>query len=199
MTSLTQEQQAVVDYIESSENDELVLIDAVAGSGKTHTLKSIAALFPEKRALYMAYNKAIAVESAKKFPKHVDCKTTHSLAYRGTVIPLKLSVGFFGPRQVTDRVSYNEKHLLCEDLKEFCLSSYLTYDAYAKANGRPNAKLVNKYLTLMSQGHIECTHDFYLKLFHIMLAEGSIDQVDYEFIMLDEAGDLNEVTLEIFK
>lgn len=196
--NLTTEQQEVVDYVSDLEGEDLVLIDSVAGSGKTTLLKAIANTI-EGKGLYMAYNKAIAVESAKKFPSHVDCKTTHSLAYRGTVVPLKLSVGFFGPREVTDKIPYNEKYLLCEDIKEFCLSKYTTYDAYAKANGRINASLANKYLTKMSQGDIDCTHDFYLKLFHIMLANGEIDQVDYDLIMLDEAGDLNEVTLEIFK
>ena len=196
--NLTTEQQEIVDYVSDLEGEGLILIDSVAGSGKTTLLKAIANTI-EGKGLYMAYNKAIAVESAKKFPSHVDCKTTHSLAYRGTVVPLKLSVGFFGPREVTDKIPYNEKYLLCEDIKEFCLSKYTTYDAYAKANGRINASLANKYLTKMSQGDIDCTHDFYLKLFHIMLANGEIDQVDYDLIMLDEAGDLNEVTLEIFK
>lgn len=51
----------------------------------------------------------------------------------------------------------------------------------------------------MATSKIECTHEFYLKLFHIKLAEGSITYDPFDFIMLDEAGDLNEVTLEIFR
>lgn len=197
--NLTSEQQEVVDYVKAATGDELILIDSVAGSGKTTLLKSIANAANNGQALYLAYNKAIATSSSKKFPKHVDCRTTHSLAYKATVVPLNLSVGFFGARQVDEKIPYADKHQLAEDLREFCLSKYLTYDEYAKETGRVNSSLANKYLTAMSHGHIDVTHDFYLKLFHIMLANDEIHQVPYELVMLDEAGDLNEVTLEIFK
>lgn len=196
---LTTEQQAVVDYAKQVTASELILIDSVAGSGKTTLLKAIAKELGSQPGLYLAYNKAIAAESSKKFPKNVDCRTTHSLAYKATVVPMRLKVGFFGPKQIDDKIPYNDKYLLAEDIREFCLSKHLTYEDYAEANGRPNTALANRYLTLMAEGKIECTHDFYLKFFHKMLAEGSIDQTQYNLIMLDEAGDLNEVTLEIFK
>lgn len=197
--NLTKEQQKVVDYAKQVTGDDLILIDSVAGSGKTTLLNAIAKELNTGPGLYLAYNKAIATSSSRKFPAHIDCRTTHSLAYKATVVPLKLSVGFFGPKQIDEKIPYNDKYYLSEDIKEFCLSGYLTYDEYAAANNRPNAAIANRYLTLMSQGKIECTHDFYLKLFHIMLAQDKIDQTPYNLIMLDEAGDLNEVTLEIFK
>lgn len=50
----------------------------------------------------------------------------------------------------------------------------------------------------MHDSKIECTHDFYLKLFHILLAEGDIEFDELDIVLLDESGDLNEVTLEIF-
>ena len=196
---LTKEQQEVVTFIEESKGKELVLIDSVAGSGKTTLLKAIADNVGNKKGLYLAYNKAIATSSSKKFPSNIACKTTHSLAYRATVKPLKLNVGFFGYRKINEKISYQDKYLLAEDIKEFCLSKYLTYAEYAKEHNRINTKLANKYLTLMGEGKIECTHEFYLKLFHIMLSNGDIEIGDYELLMLDEAGDLNEVTLEIFK
>lgn len=198
---LTEEQQEIVRYIKTVDRDhDLILIDSVAGSGKTTLLTAIAAtMSPQSKGLYLAYNKAIATSSQKKFPKNFDCRTTHSLAYAGTVKPMNLSIGYFGPRQITESIPYNDKYYLTEDIREFCLSKYLTYDEYAKENNRINIKLANKYLDLMSSGTIECTHDFYLKMFHMMLAEGNINQVDYDIIMLDEAGDLNEVTLEIFR
>ena len=196
---LTSEQQDVVDYITQVTADELVLIDSVAGSGKTTLLKAIAKALPGKPGMYLAYNKAIATSSSKSFPSHIDCRTTHSLAYQATVKPLKLNVGFFGPKEITEKIDYTDKYLLSEDIREFCLSQYLTYDEYAKAYSRPNTALANKYLSLMSEGKIDCTHDFYLKLFHIYLAEDKIDIEPYNLLMLDEAGDLNEVTLEIFK
>lgn len=197
--NLTTEQQAVVDYAKQVTSSELILIDSVAGSGKTTLLKAIAQNLGPGPGLYLAYNKAIATESSKKFPKNIDCRTTHSLAYKAAVIPMKLKVGFFGPKQIDEKIPYNDKVLLAEDIREFCLSRHLTYEEYAQAKGRPNTALANRYLTLMATAKIECTHDFYLKFFHKMLAEGSIRQSAYNLVMLDEAGDLNEVTLEIFK
>lgn len=57
-----------------------VKINAVAGSGKTSTLVLIAKELKQK-SLYVAYNKVVALEAEAKFPSHVTCKTTHSIAY----------------------------------------------------------------------------------------------------------------------
>jgi F-box protein 18 (helicase) len=197
--NLTQEQQDIVDYCETLEGKDLVMINSVAGSGKTTLLKAIADTLNTKPGLYLAYNKALATSAAKKFPKNIDCRTTHSLAYKSTVVPLRLNVGFFGYKQIKEGISYNEKYLLIEDIREFCLSRFLTYEEYAKEYGRINQVLANSYLTKMSEGIIDCTHDFYLKMFHIYLANGDIEIPTWDLLMLDEAGDLNEVTLEIFK
>jgi F-box protein 18 (helicase) len=197
--NLTEEQREVVDYAKQADNGELLLIDSVAGSGKTTLLRAIADEVKISNGLYLAYNKAIATSSKKKFPSNIDCRTTHSLAYRATVTTMGLKVGFFSPRQIKEKLSSTEKYLVVEDVKEFCLSSYLTYKEYAEVNGRVNVALVNKYLNLMSEGKIDCTHDFYLKMFHIILANDSVVCPTYDIIMLDEAGDLNEVTLEIFR
>ena len=195
---LTTEQQTIVDYISNTNKDELILVDSVAGSGKTTLLRAISDTTDEA-GIYLAYNKALATEASEKFPSHIDCRTTHSLAYRAVVPSLGLKVGFFNARQIEENILYQNKYELTEDIKEFCLSRYLTYEEYAADNGKKNTKLANKYLTLMSNGKIECTHDFYLKLFHLYLAQDKLDQVSYSLILLDEAGDLNEVTLEIFK
>lgn len=178
--------------------DHLYLTDNFIVTHNTTLLRAIADV-TSGNGLYLAYNKALATNASKKFPNHIDCRTTHSLAYKAMVPTLKLKVGFFGARQVEDRMPYSEKAQLVENIKEFCLSNYLSYDDFAKKHELNDATLANKYLTLMSTGKIECTHDFYLKLFHMYLAEDKIEQVEYDLVLLDEAGDLNEVTLEIFK
>lgn len=197
--NLTEEQQHVVDYAKQAEDGELLLIDSVAGSGKTTLLRAVAEGLNVTSGLYLAYNKAIATSSQKKFPSTVDCRTTHSLAYKAIVVPMKLNVGFFGPRQIEEKLPYKEKQLLADDIREFCLSSFTSYEEYAEVCGRINTALATKYLNFMAQGKIECTHDFYLKAFHMALAQGDVDCPKYDLLMLDEAGDLNEVTLEIFK
>lgn len=58
----------------------VVKIEAGAGSGKTSTLKLVSNEVTDP-SLYVAFNKVTATEASEKFPRHVTCKTTHSIAY----------------------------------------------------------------------------------------------------------------------
>ena len=69
-----------LDCIEKAKSNNKVTIEALAGSGKTSTLAMIANSLKEK-SIYLAFNKISAQEASSKFPSHVECRTTHSLAY----------------------------------------------------------------------------------------------------------------------
>lgn len=56
-------------------------IKAFAGSGKTTTLRMIAETFKDKKMIYLAFNRSVAEEAKRKFPKNVRVTTVHSLAY----------------------------------------------------------------------------------------------------------------------
>jgi superfamily I DNA/RNA helicase len=197
--SLTTEQQTIFDHVISTEG--LTLIDSVAGSGKTTMLVTIANHLPHTNGCYMAYNKSIATEASRKFPKTTHCMTTHKLAYAATVKPYKLRVGDFSYRSIIERISYDMKIEVLDSVKEFCLSRYTDFKDYAFENKLSPAviKLCTAYLNMMQSGTIECTHEFYLKFYHILLADGTIQYEPFDFIMLDEFGDANEVTIEIFR
>jgi superfamily I DNA/RNA helicase len=77
----TPEQIAAVDASVTGDN---LTIEAGAGTGKTSTLRLISEASPTKRILYLAYNAAIARESARTFPENTECRTAHSVAYRWT-------------------------------------------------------------------------------------------------------------------
>src|SRR5450432_4888927 len=76
---LTEEQKAVINT-----NSNLV-INAVAGSGKTTTLIEYAKTRSAKsKILYLAFNKTVKTEAIQKFAAagiHVKTETAHSLAY----------------------------------------------------------------------------------------------------------------------
>lgn len=72
----TDEQDAIV-----FSNDNVLGINAGAGSGKTSTLIEYANYRDRTRFLYLAFNRAIADEAQRKFGKNVVAKTSHSLAY----------------------------------------------------------------------------------------------------------------------
>src|SRR5688572_25418621 len=78
---LTAEQSAII----HSEGN--TTINAVAGSGKTTTVIEYAAARPaQSKILYIAFNKSVKLEAARKFAdkglNNVKVETAHSLAFR---------------------------------------------------------------------------------------------------------------------
>jgi hypothetical protein len=65
----------------------LLKIEACAGAGKTSTLEMMANELPVP-SLYLCFNKVTANEAKERFPKHVTCSTTHSVAYSYTGVKL---------------------------------------------------------------------------------------------------------------
>lgn len=198
---LTKEQQHVVDYVKTIEHDETLLINAVAGSGKTTLLTAIVTEVPHTRGIYLAYNKSIATEASRKFPSTIATMTANALAYRNTVKALGLKVGLFNWRSIKEKISYENKLSYVDLIKTFCLSSYTCFEEFAKNREltETQVKISKKYLEAMYTGAIECSHDFYMKMFHMLLAENQIVFPKQDFLLLDEAGDTNEVILEIVK
>lgn len=172
-------------------------------SGKTALLTHIAKALNPTNALYLAYNKSIATEAASKFPKTVTCCTVHSLAYRPTVVKNHLTLGKFNYRNINQDIPYERRCELVDYLKEYFLSKHLHFSDFCKEEKVPITEkellLLESYIHQMESGDIECTHEFYLKYFHILLATNHISYQPFDFIALDEAGDINPVTLEIFK
>ena len=197
----TIEQQTIISHVASAACTPLTLIDSIAGSGKTTLLVAIANALPHTNGLYLAYNNSVAKEATHKFPSTTHCMTTHALAYRATVKQFKLALGTFTYKSIQEPVKYEIKCEIVDYIRSFCLSKYLTFAEFALELDLPTyyVPIATKYLDLMQNGRIECTHDFYLKLFHILLATNQITYDPFDFIMLDEAGDLNEVTLAIFQ
>lgn len=107
----TPEQQAAIEAFATG--DDLV-IQAGAGTGKTSTLRMLAETTPRRRGLYIAFNRAIAADAKRSFPRNVEASTAHSLAYRAVGhqyrdrlnsprVPAKLAaqiLGIAGPMQL---------------------------------------------------------------------------------------------------
>ena len=87
--SATYEQAIAIDNARLGKSFKVI---AYAGTGKTTTLQMISDAMPQRRGMYLAFNKAIASEAQTKFHGNVDCRTFHSLAFRSV------------PRGVTDKL-----------------------------------------------------------------------------------------------
>lgn len=201
---MTVEQSAIITFVQNAvkeDRDEIILVPAVAGAGKTHLLRELVQNVPHTSGVYLSYNKSIATEAAKKFPPSIRCLTANALAYRSTVKQLGLRVGNFGYKEIKEKIAYELKADVVATLKEYCLSSYLDFEKFAedKQISAVIAPIIKSYLEKMYSGTIECSHDFYMKVFHMYLANGDLKFKKEDFLLIDESGDLNEVTLEIFK
>lgn len=197
----TEEQQEII----YSEGD-LVFVLAGAGTGKTTTLVQFANYRKSDTILYIVYNASIKEDAKGRFPERVSIHTIHSLAfsfvgarYRDKVGDnLKIEdifhhVGYFKDKNQSEQSVVNTGMLLMKILNHFFNSEVSTiddldYDPFFK-------DLAKEYWGYMSdENNLDCliTHDGYLKVFQL-----SNPVLDYDYIMVDEAQDSNEVMLNI--
>ena len=200
--ALTDEQQKVPDTL-AHPDVNLVLSPACAGAGKTHTLIELTKQLNPSHGIYLAYNKAIAEEARLKFKDTVvECLTVHSLAYKATVRQYGLKVGWFGPRDiVSEGYGYNDKKAIVAMIEDFLVSPD-TDPVEFLCNNYKEDDLIREaiyHLDLMANGEISCNHNFYLKMYQSLIATEAIPAPETDLLLLDEAGDLNPVTLELFR
>jgi hypothetical protein len=113
-------------------------IAAFAGAGKTTTLKLLAEA-RDARGVYLAFNKSIAADAAHKFPRSVDCRTTHSIAFRAVMPRFRSSTKLterLYPKQLAQEMRYQDRvfpgsirlnrdhqaHLVLGTINRFCQS-----------------------------------------------------------------------------
>lgn len=207
----TAEQAAIIEASLSGKN---IAITAVAGSGKTTTLRQVAEARPRTKMLYIAFNKAIQVAAAASFPSNVVCKTAHSLAYGRFGVQIKDRLN--GPRQtgwdvarilgITKELEIgkaklkpaNQAWMINAALAEFCRSGderpSESHIAVPVGLGDVERGLVVNYLLsyvrrawedLVSPGgKLRPTHDTYLKMWQL-----SRPALGYNVVLYDEAQD----------
>jgi F-box protein, helicase, 18 len=215
---LTTEQEVII----NTTGD--IKINAVAGSGKTTTVIAYAASRPQNsKILYLAFNKAVKLEAAKKFIekglKNVKVETAHSLAFKHIVPQHNYKIRAQGYK--TNEIAVilglqgnGEKHyeyIVANHINKFvayfCNSdknkiqdlNYLETIADKKAyifikNCYPFLEMQTRlFLAKMNTGEIEITHDFYLKKFQL-----SNPVLYYDYILFDEAQDASAAMLDVF-
>ncbi|WP_445517307.1 UvrD-helicase domain-containing protein [Streptomyces sp. NEAU-174] len=73
----TEQQQRIIDAFMAGQD---IVVQALAGTGKTSTLQMLTRRTPEQRFAYVAFNSSIAAEAKRKFPNNVTARTSHSFA-----------------------------------------------------------------------------------------------------------------------
>ncbi|MFC1885456.1 UvrD-helicase domain-containing protein [Thermodesulfobacteriota bacterium] len=202
----TKEQKKIVQY--NLDNDQILKVVALAGTGKTTTLEKYAEARPSKRFLYVAFNKSVQVEAEAKFPNNVTCKTAHGLAWPGfgNKHRDRLMSGFKAntvkkaldlKKYVTAKFTIDTliNYLISDDVKvkkKHIPSAARQYYRDLKRKKIPDFVDMANYLRrLMYNGsdkRIGMLHDGYLKLYQL-----SRPVLPYDVILLDEAQDINPV------
>jgi F-box protein 18 (helicase) len=199
---LTQEQLSIIQR--SVKPGERFKITAFAGTGKTSTLIAYARIRPDLRFLYLAFNKNMQSQAAKRFPQNVTCKTIHSLAWQTYGRQYQEKIGSIRPyhiQDVVDTPNLMEARFVLETMHNFMHSKdehikkkHIPYITKPKMDYADAASYCWNIMCDPNDSRIPMEHDGYLKLFQI-----DAQQLHYDFILLDEAQDSNEVTIGIIE
>lgn len=206
--NLTPEQQAILDRPPTG----LIKVAAGAGCGKTSTLVEYGRRWPG-RGLYLAFNRSIAQEARRKFPPSIKVGTAHSFALNAldlrdrpnVVDNLKIehlrdyqdmivNVPGMPDNQVRAAILATIGNFMIDSGSKIKPSHCPLHDVPKRyAVRQMTQRIVKKMLKFEKNGHdLTISHDIYLKTFEIW---HRIDGFDY--LMLDEAQDLNPVLISI--
>ena len=215
----TAEQQAAVDAFGSGGT---LVVEAGAGTGKTSMLRMLAESRPGANGLYVAFNKAIQLEAERSFPRSVECRTAHSLAYRSHGSPIRHRLN--GPR-VTSReaagilrapaVALGDNLMLypsavatmaLRTVERFCHSAdeEITARHVYLPPTAPTANLGGLAHTVAAvarrawddlcrpDGRLKPSHDVYVKLWQL-----SHPTLAHDYILFDEAQDADPAVADV--
>jgi F-box protein 18 (helicase) len=210
----TEEQQAILDA-----DGRVLLINARAGTGKTTTLQMIASAHPELKILYLVFNRKAKEEADAKFPRSVEIRTVHSLAFSMNIGRWKDQVGSFTIADMLPafkgRKNSQQLAALSHDFLEFFMNSpfpkveeamevfqkeYLCHltDEVRKLFEGFQDRIVRTSREILASWYRQekpCPHDFYLKLFH---REGHFYRKlnGFDIVLVDEGQDLSPIMLD---
>lgn len=197
-------------------------VNAVAGSGKTSTLLAYAKQHPDKRILYLVFNKSVKEEAKLKFQaeglRNTTVETAHSLAY-GTMRskgPINLRHQGYTAFDVRELLQFSMGDLITE----MKIASHVVKMASCFCNGQEMKlkdcpylsflpvgqdkqfaeeyfdlihKSTRDFLALMHRRKQAVTHEFYLKQYQL-----EQPRLHYDIILFDEGQDASGVMLDIF-
>lgn len=210
--------------IELFSTEQSLKINAFAGTGKTTTLR-VMAESTSRRGLYLAFNRSVADYASRLFPKNVECRTIHSLAYRQVHSRYRSDekmIGALNRNQVAgllpfkelsfSNVNLNEKQLASltlATLKVFMHSSTKEikpahmpeWGVLSKLSQAERKSLATKVAHHANQlWQLMCDPKDKTPLGHDgYLKQWALSQptLDTDFVLLDEAQDSNPVMLDV--
>lgn len=181
-------------------DQDIIILKANAGSGKTTTLIGYAESNINSDILYIVFSKNMRKESKKKFPSNTEVHTIDSLAYKHTK-------SIFGHRKVISELSTKQIIDFVPSLK----SKYKTnrigsindainfnnaFNSFLLNNeSNTHPDIYNLYLRLINKDStLPITHSIILKYFSSTF---DMSLLKFDHVLIDEAQDTNQQMLEI--
>jgi superfamily I DNA/RNA helicase len=215
----TDEQQAAIDTFAGGRP---LVLEAGAGTGKTSTLRLMAASRPGSRGICLMYNRAAADQAKATFPRGTRCATAHSLAYQavgrdyrdrlnGPRVPAWKAADTIGANSIqsgpSTRIGKNAvARLALQTVSRFCNSAdrviQPVHVPWIDGVDRDHLDNVRDELVSLATvawhelqgrtGVLKFTHDTYLKLWQL-----SEPRLAADYVMLDEAQDAYPAILDV--
>ncbi len=192
-------------------NEEVLFIDAFAGTGKTSTLVEFAKENSSKNILYLVFNKEMRKDSKHKFPLNTEIQTINSFIFAKTKHEFEKrrmvneynthfvlnNITLLSPILKTDQKKAIEVAVnTLTELNNF-FNSHLIEDEYFKLdiNNMPNYLAGELYKKIISN-NLPITHNFLMKHF---IDTFDFNVLKYDYVLIDEAQDINPAMLHIIK
>jgi hypothetical protein len=186
--TLTNEQKEILKIC--PEPGKAVIVQAYAGCGKTTTLFEYSKKYKNKNILYLAYNKALAEDTQKKFKtfNHVHISTIHGLAYN-YLHDLEMNVGKLNEFRLKTLEPFKtctnkECSVIIQSFNQFCNSHESTMTD-------TNIEFI--WNQMFNERAIPITHDAYLKYYQMK----KVKLTDIDIILIDEVQDCTDCMLSV--
>ncbi|MBY8846672.1 UvrD-helicase domain-containing protein [Streptomyces sp. SP2-10] len=217
----TVEQTAAMDTFRTGAH---LALQAGAGTGKT-TLLEMLARSTQRRGRYLAYNRAIAQNATTRFPRTVQCKTAHALAYAaighrytsrlnaprrpawhtGQTLGLTKAIRI-GERDISQRVLSNA---LLRTVTHFChtADTQIIHRHVPKLRGLEDQDQHHELATHIvpvarkAWADLQGPDDGCVRFEHdhyLKIWALTQPKIDADYLLLDEAQDTNPVVEEVF-
>lgn len=214
-------QEAIFDEVENGSGN--IVVQAVAGSGKTTTLEELHNRIPKgKSIIYVAFNSSIKNELRGRLPRHVEVKTCHAVGLSlflpntnnrpeidadGVKLEKIVHQRLVEQGYEKNSIPYKEKKIFLKKLVPLLKAFYVDYTNFGEIQDVMLKKdfteeLADDVLILVKNIMDDCKNDVNLIDFDDMIWSAVINNFKgptYDFVIVDESQDLNKVQFELIK
>ena len=201
--TLTSQQKHIID---ASKSNNLLSIEALAGSGKSSTMMEIVKKMKKRKFLLIVFSKQLQLETEKKAKKlglsNLSVRTINAMAYSSMMFGNKWDIiPSFKYYDVEKYIKSNSYHDVYTLFNKWVLNddTSTVIDKYKYNVSSTVANDTTKLIKAMGKNGSKVTHSFYMKMYMIKVVTTDYTLKKYDTLILDEAQDTSVPAYMIFK